>query len=113
MVDGRVGAEASFEERQRATRALAHELLWLEEEVELRALVATAEKIEIAGKMYRRLEQPSSSFLTGLVGQLSPPCSRLRPAHQKIRGEPEGNHQLDIWIAIFERVPHSVLSVCN
>jgi hypothetical protein len=68
MVDRQIDAEASFEQRQRSMRALAYELLWLEEEEELRALITTAEEIEIAGTTYRRLEQSSSSSLTGLVG---------------------------------------------
>jgi|SRR5680860_14677 len=68
MIDGRAGAEASFEERQRVARVLAHELLWLEEEEELLALVTTTEKVEIAGRTYRRLDQASSSPLKGLVG---------------------------------------------
>ncbi len=68
MVDERVGTEASFEERQRSARALSHELLWLEEEIELRALVTTAQEIEVAGKTYRRLKQQSSLPLMGLVG---------------------------------------------
>ncbi len=68
LVDERVGPGASFEERQRATRAVTHELVWLEEEEELDALVTTAKEVEIDGKVYRRLEQPSSSTVHGLVG---------------------------------------------
>jgi len=68
LIDERVGPEATFEERQRAARAVAHELVWLEEEKQLHALITMAEKIEVDGKTYRRLEQPSSSTLHGLVG---------------------------------------------
>jgi len=68
LIDERAGPGASFEERQRAARAVAHELVWLEEEVELRALVTTAETIEVDAKTYRRLEQSSSSTMHGLVG---------------------------------------------
>lgn len=68
LVDARIGSDASFEDRQQATRTLAHELLWLDEEVELQAQVTTAATIEVDGKTYRRLEQRSSSTLHGLVG---------------------------------------------
>lgn len=68
LVDARIGPDASFEDRQRASRALAHELLWLDEELELQAQVTTAETIEVDGKTYRRLKQRSSSPMHGLVG---------------------------------------------
>lgn len=68
LVDTQLGPGASFEDRQRATRALAHELLWLDEEIEIQAQVTTAETIEVDGKTYRRLKQRSSSTLHGLVG---------------------------------------------
>lgn len=68
LVEQRLDVGATFEERQRAMRRLAHELLWLEEEAELQALVTTDKRIEIEGTEYVRLEQASSSTLHGLVG---------------------------------------------
>lgn len=68
LVEKQLGLESSFEERQRAMRTLAHELLWLEEDLEIQARVTAAEMIEVNGKIYRRLEQASSSTLHGLVG---------------------------------------------
>lgn len=81
MVDERVGAEASFEERQRAARSLAHELLWLEEEMELRALVTTAQEIEVAGKTYLRL---SNTSRRGIPDWFK--CARVR--HPRPRSAP-------------------------
>lgn len=68
LVDERIGPETTFEERQRASRELVHELLWLDEDMELQARITTAEMIEVDGKRYRRLEQQSSSVMSGLVG---------------------------------------------
>jgi hypothetical protein len=68
LVDDRSGSEATFEDRQRASREVIREVLWLAEEMELQALVTTAEMIEVDGKKYRRLEQPSSSTMSGLMG---------------------------------------------
>jgi hypothetical protein len=68
LVEQRVEANATFEQRQRAAQAVVVDLMWVHEDRELRGLVSDAEAIEVDGVVYRRLSQASSSTLHGMYG---------------------------------------------
>jgi hypothetical protein len=55
------GPDASYEARRDAAHRVMAEIQWQAEERELKALVTTAEEVEIEGQRYRRLEQSSSA----------------------------------------------------
>lgn len=67
-VERRCGPGSTFEERRDAARGAVGEALWLDEDRDLLGLVVDAEEIEVAGKRYRRLEQPSSASYHGWWG---------------------------------------------
>lgn len=64
----RVAEGASFEDESRAAMAVMAEVLWLDEQERLEASVTSAERIEIGGRRYRRLAQPSSATYHGKWG---------------------------------------------
>jgi len=64
----RLGADATFEQRRDAARAIANEALWLDEEEDFRELIVDTDEVEVGGKVYRRLEQPSSASYQGWWG---------------------------------------------
>lgn len=67
-VDARVGPDATFEERQRVRVAVMADAMWLAEDGELQRLRTDVERVEVDGKIYRRLSQPSSATYHGLWG---------------------------------------------
>lgn len=68
-VERRCGPDSTFEERRDAARGAVGEALWLEEERDLLGLVVDAPVIEVGGKRYERLEQPSSATYHGWWGR--------------------------------------------
>ena len=69
----RHGAELTFEERRDAAAKVMREVLWLDEDRDLRGLVSRSEEVEVDGKRYKRLEQPSSAIYYGRWGAHSVP----------------------------------------
>jgi hypothetical protein len=68
VVRERAGADASFEEESRAEMEVMADALWLREQQRLEARVTTDERVEIGGREYRRLSQPSSTTYHGKWG---------------------------------------------
>jgi len=68
LVRERAGTSASFEEESRAAMEVMADVLWLDEQARLEGLVTTAERIEVRGRRYRRLEQASSATYHGKWG---------------------------------------------
>ena len=64
----RLGPNSTFEERRDAAAALASDALWQDADVDLHAAVTAAEQVEVDGRCYRRLEQPSSATYHGRWG---------------------------------------------
>jgi hypothetical protein len=67
-VQRRYGADLTFEQRRDAAMSVVTEVLWLDEEQDLRALVTRDEEVEVEGRRYRRLEQRSSGVYYGRWG---------------------------------------------
>lgn len=67
-VERRYGSELTFEQRRDAAVAVTNDALWLDEERDLQSLVTRAGEVEVEGKRYRRLEQPSSAEYRGRWG---------------------------------------------
>jgi hypothetical protein len=68
LVGERAGAEASFENESGAAMSVMADALWLFEDQRLRAMVTTAERIEVGERRYQRLPQPSSATYHGKWG---------------------------------------------
>lgn len=68
LVTERVSSDATFEARQRARFAVMADVMWMGEEADLQALRTDAEEVEMGGKIYRRLNQPSSGSYHGRWG---------------------------------------------
>lgn len=68
-VDARLGPDATYEQRRDAEAELMGKVLWKREEDALRESATTVDEVEIAGKRYRRLEQPSSATYHGRWGK--------------------------------------------
>jgi hypothetical protein len=64
----RLGSGATFEQRRDAAAALASDALWLDEDEDLHENLTTAEQVEVDGRTYQRLEQPSSATYYGRWG---------------------------------------------
>lgn len=62
-------APTTFEQRRDAARAIVNEALWLDEDDDLRALIVDAEQVEVEGKLYEQLDQPSSATYHGWWGE--------------------------------------------
>ena len=60
-VKRRYGSELTFEQRRDAAVVVTNDSLWLDEERDLQSLVTHADEVEVEGKRYRRLKQPSSA----------------------------------------------------
>jgi hypothetical protein len=67
-VHERLGPDATFEQRRDAAAALTSDALWLDEDEDLRENLTTAERVEVEGRVYQRLEQPSSATYYGRWG---------------------------------------------
>ncbi len=65
----RLGPNPTFEQRRDAEAELLSEVLWKREDEDLRESVATTDSVQINGKAYKRLEQPSSATYYGRWGQ--------------------------------------------
>lgn len=68
LVAERAGADTTFEERQRIRSEVMAEVMWKAEDDDLRSMRTEAEQVEVGGKIYRRLNQPSSASYHGLWG---------------------------------------------
>jgi len=64
----RHGVDLTFEQRRDAAARVMAEVLWLDEEQDLQALVTWDEEVEVEGQRYRQLEQPSSGVYYGRWG---------------------------------------------
>lgn len=82
-VKRRYGSELTFEQRRDAAVAVTNDSLWLDEERDLQSLVTRADEVEVEGKRYRRLEQPSSAEYRGRWGahHVEEPLYRLEGVH--------------------------------
>ena len=82
-VKRRYGSELTFEQRRDAAVAVTNDSLWLDEERDLQSLVTRADEVEVEGKRYRRLEQPSSADYRGRWGahHVEEPLYRLEGMH--------------------------------
>ena len=69
MIDAEVqewlGPDATFEQKQDASAALASDALWSRADTQLRDAITTAEEIEVNGDLCRWLDQPSSATYHG------------------------------------------------
>ncbi len=65
----RLGPNPTFEQRRDAEAELLSEVLWKREDEDLRESVATTDSVQINGKAYKRLEQPSSATYYGRWGK--------------------------------------------
>ena len=63
-----LGPNATFEQLQDAAAGLANDALWSRADTQLRDAITTAEEVEVGGRRYRRLEQPSSATYHGRWG---------------------------------------------
>jgi len=79
----RYGSELTFEQRRDAAATITADMLWLDEDGDLRSLVTHAEEVVVEGKRYRRLEQPSSGEYRGRWGahHVQEPLYRLEGVH--------------------------------
>jgi hypothetical protein len=72
MIDAEVrealGPNATFEQLQDAAAGLASDALWSRADTQLRESITTAEEVEVDGRRYRRLAQPSSATYHGRWG---------------------------------------------
>lgn len=64
----RLAPNATYEERREMAARVMSEVLWTDEERDLRESVTDAEEIEVDGIRYRRLSQPSSARYYGRWG---------------------------------------------
>ena len=67
-VEKRHGEHLTFEQRRDAAAVIMGEALWLDEEEDLQAEATDADEIEVQGKRYRALDQPSSAVYFGRWG---------------------------------------------
>jgi len=67
-VELRCGDNSTFEQRRDAAFGLAAEALYLDTDRDLRERVTNAEEVEVEGRRFRRLEQPSSATYFGRWG---------------------------------------------
>ena len=70
-VDSRLGPDATYEQRRDAEAELMRKILWKREDDDLRESATSVDEVEIGGKRYRRLEQPSSATYHGRWGKHS------------------------------------------
>lgn len=64
----RLGPGATFEERRNMGFEIMRDVLWKDEDVDLRESVTDAEEIDVDGKKFRRLDQASSATYFGRFG---------------------------------------------
>jgi len=64
----RLGDTSTFEQRQRLAAALSGDSLWLREDQDLRDAITEVDEVEVEGRKYQRLEQPSSATYYGQWG---------------------------------------------
>ena len=64
----RVGPNATFEERRDDGFEIMRDVLWRDEDTDLRESVTDAEEVDVDGKRFRRLEQASSATYFGRFG---------------------------------------------
>lgn len=56
-----LGTDATFEQRRDAAAALTSDALWLDADLDLREAITTAAEVEVDGRCYAALDQPSSA----------------------------------------------------
>lgn len=64
----RLGPDATFEQQNDAAAAIMSEVLWKREDRTLREALTDDEEVDVDGKRYHRLEQPSSATYYGRWG---------------------------------------------
>jgi hypothetical protein len=64
----RLGSDSTFEQRRDASFEIMRDVLWKDSEDDLQGSVTNAEEVEVGGKRYRRLQQPSSATYYGRFG---------------------------------------------
>ena len=67
-VQARLGPNSTFEQRRDAAVEVMSEVLWNDADGDLQGLVTDDEEVEVDGKRYRRLAQPSSATYYGRWG---------------------------------------------
>lgn len=77
------GSELTFEQQNAAAGVVANRMRWLHESQNLQDLVTRDAEVEVKGKRYRRLEQPSSAKYHGCWGphHVEEPLYRLMGVH--------------------------------
>jgi hypothetical protein len=65
----KLGPDSTFEQRRDAAADLMKDALWKDEDEDLDGLRTNAEEIEVEGRRYRRLAQPSSATYYGRWGE--------------------------------------------
>jgi hypothetical protein len=65
----RYGTQLTYEERRDASAKVMAEVLWADAEKDLKQQVTDEGEVEIDGRRYRRLAQPSSAVYYGRWGQ--------------------------------------------
>lgn len=68
-VDARLGPDATYEQRRDAEAELMRKILWKREDDDLRESATDVDVIDIAGRRYKRLAQPSSATYHGRWGR--------------------------------------------
>jgi len=64
----RYGSQLTYEERRDASAKVMAEVLWADAEKDLKKQVTDEDEVEVDGRRYRRLEQPSSAVYYGRWG---------------------------------------------
>lgn len=64
----RLGPGSTFEQRRDAGLGIMQKVLWKEEDDDLQESITDAEQIDVGGKKYRRLDQPSAATYFGRFG---------------------------------------------
>lgn len=67
-VQERLGPNSTFEQRRDAAVGVMSEVLWNDADGDLQGLVTDEEEVEVDGRRYRRLDQPSSATYYGRWG---------------------------------------------
>jgi len=67
-VNRRLGSDSTYEQRRDAAAQLMSEVLWQDEDGDLRENVTEDEEVDVDGKRYRRLSQSSSAMYYGRWG---------------------------------------------
>ena len=67
-VDARLGPKATFEQRQNAAADIMSEALHKRADDDLKGMITDEDEVDLEGKKYRRLRQPSSASYAGRWG---------------------------------------------